>query len=510
MCTLGSPITTTADENGHGNASSNNDEMSIVTLEPFITVTRGRGGRGGRPKHNNNRRNNIITNYPLLSNKGPTLKKFFVIKALNPNTENLWSTIDTIKANQDLKKSLGGNPRNVSELRNGTILVETENQIQSNKIMQLKTLAETQVQIAEHPNLNFSKGTIRAGEWFRNYDDDILKHELAQCGVVDLYKMKRKVEGSLKDTGTIILTFEGCNLPDSVKIGWNSYEVRQYIPLPRQCFKFQKFNHSSKTCRAEQDTCNTCGESGHAGTFCTKPLQCANCKKPHKSSDRQCPLYQTEKEILATQTTDRIPYFEAKKKIMKRFANQNQTFAEALKTINQNHSRHRLSSNTVNRTPMNTYEPLNEIREQQMESSNKRTISDTEENKRAQPTKKANHNISTDSSDDTLTVHSSKTPNAKPNFQFSSKPNPFLPPTTVNSEPCKITPNSSKTPSYLSCPVSESQSPSNSPQESEKSKTPTATAIPTPNIKSNKHIPKPSTSADQTTSTPGGLRDGGD
>ena len=136
-----SPITTTADENGHGNTSSNNDEMSIVTLEPWIPVTRGRSGRGGRSKHNNNPRNNIITSYPLLSNKGPTLKKFFVIKALNPNTENLWSTIDTIKANQDLKKSLGGNPRNVSELRNGTILVETENQIQSNKIMQLKTLA---------------------------------------------------------------------------------------------------------------------------------------------------------------------------------------------------------------------------------------------------------------------------------------------------------------------------------------------------------------------------------
>ena len=45
------------------------------------------------------------------------------------------------------------------------------------------------------------------------------------------------------------------------------------------------------------------------------------------------------------------------------------------------------------------------------------------------------------------------------------------------------------------------------PQESEKSKTPTATAIPTPNIKSNKHIPKSSISANQTTSTPGRLRD---
>ena len=34
----------------------------------------------------------------------------------------------------------------------------------------------------------------------------------------------------LVNTGTIILTFDRCTLPTNVKIGWKSYEVREYIP----------------------------------------------------------------------------------------------------------------------------------------------------------------------------------------------------------------------------------------------------------------------------------------
>ena len=143
--------------------------------------------------------------------------------------------------------SFSGNLKIISELRNSTIFIETENHIQSNKIVQIQTLAGMQVQIAEYSNINCSKGTIRVGERFCNYDDNAFKHELAQYGVVDLYKVKQKIEGSLEDTGTIFPTFEGCNLPNSVKIAWISFEVRQYIPVPRQCSKGQLKNLQSRT-----------------------------------------------------------------------------------------------------------------------------------------------------------------------------------------------------------------------------------------------------------------------
>ena len=103
-------------------------------------------------------------------------------------------------------------------------LLKLKNRIQSKNIVLIQTLAGTQVQIAEHPNLYFSKANIRDGERFFNYEYDIFKHELAQYGVVDLSKIKKKIEGSLKDTSTIILTLEGCDLPDSIKISWNRFD----------------------------------------------------------------------------------------------------------------------------------------------------------------------------------------------------------------------------------------------------------------------------------------------
>ena len=81
---------------------------------------------------------------PTLGNKRSVLKKFFIKISQNENVENLWTTINTIMTNQYLKKSIVGNLKNISELRNGTILIETENHIQSNKIVQIETLAGTQ------------------------------------------------------------------------------------------------------------------------------------------------------------------------------------------------------------------------------------------------------------------------------------------------------------------------------------------------------------------------------
>ena len=131
-----------------------------------------------------------------------------------------------------------------------------------------------------------------------------------------------------------------------------------------------------------------------------------------------------------------------------------------------------------------------------MESSIKRTISGTKENNRTQPTKKANHKISTDSSDDRGdgTIHSSKTPNVKQILQLLDEPCSsentvtnlnvtfILSPARFNFESRKVTSNSSKTSSFFSSLISEVQSLTNLSQEYEEFKTPTVVAISAPNI----------------------------
>ena len=54
--------------------------------------------------------------------------KHFIIEAIN---KRILSEIDTIKANDDLEKHLGGSPNNIRELKSGGILVEVRTKAQS-------------------------------------------------------------------------------------------------------------------------------------------------------------------------------------------------------------------------------------------------------------------------------------------------------------------------------------------------------------------------------------------
>ena len=66
-------------------------------------------------------------------------------------------------------------------------------------------------------------------------------NEMKEYKVIDLYKVQKKEQGQYIKTGTMILTFVACYLPSHVKIGWNRFEVREYISASR-CFKCQGFN----------------------------------------------------------------------------------------------------------------------------------------------------------------------------------------------------------------------------------------------------------------------------
>jgi len=125
---------------------------SYSTLEPYShSTSRGRGGFGSRgrgQKRNNRPRNNYYREeFPPLnstSNDSFNFKKFFLIKASNPEITNLSenfqsrSRFGNIKANQELERMLKGQPRQVTEKKNGSLLVEVANKTQSLNIVQIK------------------------------------------------------------------------------------------------------------------------------------------------------------------------------------------------------------------------------------------------------------------------------------------------------------------------------------------------------------------------------------
>ena len=283
------------------------------TLEPYSNPTfRGRGGFRGRGR--NNQRRNYPEYPPLIKETNHDHKRFFLIQS--SESRELWKEIDTLVANKELEKCLKGTPSKVTELRNGDLLVQVTNADQSQRIRQLKTLDGCTVSVEAHKHLNYTKGTIHSKRFCKR-EEDVLLEELASSNVVSLYKMQKRIEGDLQPTGTMILTFDSCYVPQTVKLGWTSLEVREYTPDPRRCYNCQKFSHSSKACREPEERCANCGEWGHNNSSCQNPPRCCNCEgaQGHAASDKKCPVYLQEKEILALVAKEKLSYSEARKKL---------------------------------------------------------------------------------------------------------------------------------------------------------------------------------------------------
>ncbi|CAI6350381.1 unnamed protein product [Macrosiphum euphorbiae] len=69
-----------------------------------------------------------------------------------------------------------------------------------------------------------------------------------------------------------------------------------------QCFKCQKYGHTSKNCREEEMTCRNCAGSHDSRTCQIKEFKCCNCKGKHKASSDSCPTKTAALKRLAKRT----------------------------------------------------------------------------------------------------------------------------------------------------------------------------------------------------------------
>ena len=251
-------------------------------------------------------------------------KRFFVI---TPEDGSDLGAKNTIKANTDLERRLGGEPKKITELREGKLLIEVQNEQQSVRVKEIEKLHDTKVTVTEHNSLNSCKGTII----YRNkpeYTEAELCEELRKCNVTEVKKIKRR-EDSIRRTELYILTFDQCNVPEHVKIGWTKLKVREYIPKPRRCFQCQRWGHGAVTCRVAGPICMNCGEEFH-GKECTRPSKCANCAEEHPALSKQCFYYRLEEETLHIKYREKVSYREAKEKATDRFVTPGETYASAI------------------------------------------------------------------------------------------------------------------------------------------------------------------------------------
>ena len=141
-------------------------------------------------------------------------------------------------------------------------------------------------------------------------DEEICK-ELSQEKVIEVSRIKKYENGSLKDTGAIVLTFDRTRIPETINVGYMKQTVKQYYDRPMRCQKCWEYGHTKNRC-VKNERCKICGqETPHETCW---PARCVNCGLDHPADSTKCPKREIAFAIVKLMTDERISYNLAKKK----------------------------------------------------------------------------------------------------------------------------------------------------------------------------------------------------
>ena len=200
-------------------------------------------------------------------------------------------------------ESYAGTPHAVKHLRSGDILVETKSSKQSSQVAKINKILDHPVTVNPHRSLNYSKAVVFCPD-LKGESDSIILKELAEQEVCEVKKLGK--------AGTILLTFAKPNHPDYVNIGYIRCKCNTYVPNPTRCFQCHKLGHVSSVCKGNP-TCAKCGQEGHSTDSCSGDPICVNCSGPHLASDKTCPAWVKEKNVLKIKTVQKVSIGQARR-----------------------------------------------------------------------------------------------------------------------------------------------------------------------------------------------------
>lgn len=223
---------------------------------------------------------------------------------------------DHILIGTTIENAVGHIESAATEEQGARYILRVRNPNQVEKLLSLTSLMDgTKISIRYHPVLNRCKCVISTYDLI-NYEESVLKENLQSQGVNDVKRITRKAEGKIINTPAIILTFGTTTYPTHVKVGLLRFPTRPFYPNPTLCFGCYQYGHVGRRCSGPK-RCYNCSEEHDVeeGMGCGKPAFCFNCKGDHRPSNRKCPVYRKESEVIQLKVNHSLSYADARKRL---------------------------------------------------------------------------------------------------------------------------------------------------------------------------------------------------
>ncbi|CAK9813876.1 hypothetical protein ANTPLA_LOCUS8019 [Anthophora plagiata] len=149
---------------------------------------------------------------------------------------------------------------------------------------------------------------------------NLINNTTSPCKILQAKRLNRRYRNNETNqiewipSETVLLTFEGTVLPDSIKLYHLIIKtVGVYVEQPRTCKNCYRYGHSAKHCRSPQ-ICKHCGATDHTKEDCPskEDVKCLLCKGDHRPFDSSCKQFQLQREIAQLMAHSNISFWEAR------------------------------------------------------------------------------------------------------------------------------------------------------------------------------------------------------
>ena len=246
-----------------------------------------------------------------------TPRQIITITPNDTNKESKETRKDIERIVKPIQKRLKINK--TRNIKNGGVLIETENEAHLNIFLQSKELENAGYKI-EKPkkrgprlilydvNRIMTQESIKECLFEQNLEGEIDRDTYNTCTKI-LFKTGPRngdtVHWVIETNGKIRWIL---NQKNKIYMDWQCCKVADFTVVTR-CNKCLAYGHAEKFCKAEQQICSGCHEPGHTSRNCNAPKKetCYNCTKirktgEHKTEDKSCPVYVGALERLISQT----------------------------------------------------------------------------------------------------------------------------------------------------------------------------------------------------------------